>query len=100
MWVARLVGPNVFGVWNALQPILMYGSVLFLGAPNAMNRDVPFLRGGGHDQKAATVINFTFWVILMASTFGSVLLAFELASHYPCEYFKAPFVDDHSPIFN
>ena len=76
MWVARLVGPNVFGVWNALQPILMYGSVLFLGVPNAMNRDVPFLRGGGHDQKAATVINFTFWVILMASTFGSVLLAF------------------------
>jgi len=75
IWVAKLVGPGVFGVWNALQPILMYGSILFLGVPNAMNRDVPFLRGGGHDQKASTVINFTFWITLMASAFGSVLLA-------------------------
>ena len=75
IWVARLVGPGVFGVWNALQPILMYGSILLLGLPNAMNRDVPFLRGSGNDQRAATVIHFTFWVILMASAFGSVLLA-------------------------
>jgi O-antigen/teichoic acid export membrane protein len=90
MWVARLVGPNVFGVWNALQPILMYGSLLFLGVPNAMNRDVPFLRGSSNDQMAAKVINFTFWVILMASGFGTIVLAISSGLPFTPKNFQKP----------
>ena len=90
MWVARLVGPNVFGVWNALQPILMYGSVLFLGVPNAMNREVPFLRGGGNNQKASAVINFAFWVILITSAFGAILLAISSSLPIIPENFSRP----------
>ena len=90
MWVARLVGPNVFGVWNALQPILMYGSLLSLGVPNAMNRDVPFLRGGGNNQKASAVINFTFWVILITSAFGAILLAISSSLPIIPENFSRP----------
>jgi O-antigen/teichoic acid export membrane protein len=39
--VAKILGPSTYGLWNMLNLILLYGSVIHLGVINAMNRDVP-----------------------------------------------------------
>jgi hypothetical protein len=44
-WVARLLGPSDFGVWNAVSLVLVYGAYLELGALSAMGRDLPFYHG-------------------------------------------------------
>jgi O-antigen/teichoic acid export membrane protein len=54
-WVARLLGPSDFGVWNAVSLVLVYGAYLEFGALSAMGRDLPFHRGQGNMEKAATL---------------------------------------------
>ena len=54
-WVARLLGPSDFGVWNAVSLVLVYGAYLELGALSAMGRDLPFYFGKGDMEKAATL---------------------------------------------
>lgn len=54
-WVARLLGPEDFGIWNAVSLVLAYGAYLELGALSAMGRDLPFCLGQGDMEKAATI---------------------------------------------
>jgi O-antigen/teichoic acid export membrane protein len=54
-WVARLLGPSDFGVWNAVSLVLVYGAYLELGALSAMGRDLPFYHGQHDVEKAATL---------------------------------------------
>ena len=42
---AKILGPGVYGLWNMLNLILIYGSFAHLGVINAMNRDVPLFKG-------------------------------------------------------
>jgi O-antigen/teichoic acid export membrane protein len=51
-WVARLLGPSDFGVWNAVSLVLVYGAYLELGALSAMGRDLPFYHGQRDVEKA------------------------------------------------
>lgn len=66
--VARWVGPEEFGIWNALNLILLYGVVVTLGVPNGMNRDVPLLMGKGDQSAAQRIANSSFWFVLLVST--------------------------------
>lgn len=54
-WVARLLGPADFGIWNAVSLVLAYGAYLELGALSAMGRDLPFYHGQGNMEKAAVL---------------------------------------------
>jgi len=54
-WVARLLGPSDFGVWNAVTLVLVYGAYLELGALSAMGRDLPYYFGKGDMEKAAAI---------------------------------------------
>ena len=54
-WIARLLGPEDFGVWNAVSLVLAYGAYLELGVLSAMGRDLPFCLGQGDIEKAATI---------------------------------------------
>ena len=75
MLVARWVGPLHFGIWNALQPILAYSKAVFCGVPNAMNREVPVLMGGGKEKDANEVVTFTFWFLIIISSIAVLIFA-------------------------
>ena len=66
--VARWVGPEEFGTWNALNLMLLYGVVVTLGIPNGMNRDVPLLMGQGNPSAAQRIANSSFWFVLLVNT--------------------------------
>ena len=70
--VARWAGPDEFGVWNALNLLLLYGVLVSLGVPNGMNRDVPLLTGKGERDKAEQVANFSFLFVLFSSLVASL----------------------------
>ncbi len=70
---ASLIGPEQFGVWNTLNPFLIYGSIITLGVPNGMNREVPFLIGKGRVERAKQVADQVFWFVLIASILGTPL---------------------------
>ena len=54
-WVARILGPLDFGVWNAVSLVLLYGAYLEFGILSAMGRDLPFYLGQGNIEKAVSI---------------------------------------------
>jgi O-antigen/teichoic acid export membrane protein len=69
MIVARWVGPQKFGIWNSLQPLLAYGVIFFCGIPNGLNREIPFLMGKGAARDAQELINFSVTFVFCVSSF-------------------------------
>jgi O-antigen/teichoic acid export membrane protein len=65
--VARWVGPEEFGVWNALNLLLLYGVLVLLGVPNGMNRDVPIHRGRGDTQTVTKIFQTSLWMVLLVN---------------------------------
>jgi O-antigen/teichoic acid export membrane protein len=72
--VARWVGPEEFGLWNALNLILLFGVVISLGVPNGMNRDVPIYLGRRDHTGAAFLVENSFWFVLLSAMAGGLLL--------------------------
>lgn len=72
--VARWVGPDEFGVWNALNLLLLYGVVVSLGVPNGMNRDVPIYMGRQDNENAASLIQNSFWFTLLVISGGGCVI--------------------------
>jgi O-antigen/teichoic acid export membrane protein len=79
--VARWVGPDEFGVWNALNLILLYGIWVSLGISNGMNRNVPFLMGQDNKLKAEQIAALSFWFVFFSSLVAGILVF--LASFSP-----------------
>ena len=79
--VARWIGPEQFGLWNVLSLILVYGSIVGLGVPNGMNREVPKLQGQGDYEQAQQIANFSFGFMLLVS--GASALVIALAALFP-----------------
>ena len=67
--VARWVGPEQYGIWNALQPLLTYSVIVFCGIPNGLNREIPFLAGQGEVEAAKQIFNFSLLFVLTVSCF-------------------------------
>ncbi len=82
MYSAKLLGPEIWGSWNILNLALVYLGVFHLGLINAMNREVPFFRGSGDDDRVRLVESVTLGVVLISAVvvcagviLGSTLLA-------------------------
>lgn len=52
LMVMRWTPPHQLGLWNLMTVFITYASVLQLGVFNAMNRQIPFLRGSGDAERA------------------------------------------------
>ncbi len=72
--VAKLLGPKVYGLWNVLALILIYGGYLHLGSLNAMNRDVPLYRGKGDRIRVIQIRHVTFGIMVISSLIAALLL--------------------------
>lgn len=70
--VARWVGPDSFGVWNALNLILLYGPLVTLGVANGMNRDVPVYRGRRDYETADKIIEVSYGFVLASTAIAGL----------------------------
>ncbi len=78
-WVARLLGPSDFGIWNAVSLVLVYGAYLEFGVLSAMGRDLPFYLGQGDVEKAASVEGAARQVTIFGAVVAALLVfAFSL----------------------
>ena len=88
--VARWVGPEQYGIWNALQPLLAYSVIVFCGIPNGLNREIPFLAGKGETVEAQKLINFSLlFVIGVSCLFGIIIILASFLSGISND-FKSP----------
>lgn len=73
-WVARLLGPHDYGVWNALLLVLGYGAYVEFGVLSAMGRDLPLYLGQGDLQKAAAVDGAARYSTICGAFFASMVV--------------------------
>ena len=73
-WIARLLGPSDFGIWTAVSLVLVYGAYSELGILSAMGRDLPFYRGQGDIEKAASIEGAARQSTLIGSLFAALLI--------------------------
>jgi O-antigen/teichoic acid export membrane protein len=69
--IARLLGPEEFGIWNVVMLVLGYATYTELGVLSAMGRDLPLHLGQGDLKKASAVEGAARYVTI----FGAVLTA-------------------------
>ena len=74
LYVARSVGPEVWGIWYILNLLLAYRTVFELGIVNAMNREVPFLNGKGESIRAKDVTNTSFTSLFILTLAVSIFI--------------------------
>jgi O-antigen/teichoic acid export membrane protein len=71
--IARLLGPEIFGWWNTLQPLLIYAAMLHFGVLNGMNRDVPYFNGRGDLDRAEYIRRVSWGITIISALFASLL---------------------------
>lgn len=73
--VAKLLGPAVYGIRNVFGMIMEFNSTSHLGTLFAMNREVPFYRGKGEEEKADLMISSTYWSnMFLALIVGAIFI--------------------------
>lgn len=87
---AKWTSPDEFGVWNALQLVILYGVVTMIGVPNGMIRQVPFLLGKGESSAAARVEDTSFWFTLLASLSVGVIVGGAGLAGIGAESYRTP----------
>ncbi len=90
--VARWVGPAEFGIWNALNLLLLYGPLVTLGTPNGMSRNVPLLMGAGDDAAARRTVDVSFSFALASSLLAGVLVSLAGLSGLGAEDYHKPLI--------
>lgn len=73
-WVARLLGPHDFGIWNAVSLVLAYGAYVEFGVLSAMARDLPLYLGQGDGLKAAAVDGAARYTTIWGAVFASIIV--------------------------
>lgn len=73
-WVARLLGPHDYGIWNAISLVLAYGAYAEPGVLSAMGRDLPLYMGQGDLQKAAAVEGAARYTTICGAILASMVV--------------------------
>lgn len=82
-FLARMLGPSLFGLWNGLQVILVYGANAHLGALHAMNREVPQRRGRGENDDIPSIARASLTFTMLATAIiAAILFVLGLAPWY------------------
>ncbi|NQV76100.1 MAG: oligosaccharide flippase family protein [Bacteroidetes bacterium] len=77
--VARLLGPEDFGIWNAAMLVMGYATYTELGVLSAMGRDLPLYLGQGDLKKAAAVDGSARYITIFGAILAAtILLTFSL----------------------
>jgi O-antigen/teichoic acid export membrane protein len=84
LFAASRLDPAVFGLWNALSLILLYGSIVTLGLIPAMNRELPLWQGRGDRSQAVRVRSVCWgWTVCSSLGAGLLLLAVSVLATLP-----------------
>ncbi|MFA4934066.1 MAG: oligosaccharide flippase family protein [Candidatus Omnitrophota bacterium] len=73
-WVARLLGPHDYGVWNAVLLVLSYGAYVEFGVLSAMGRDLPIYLGQGDSQRVADVDGAARYTTIYGAILASMVV--------------------------
>ncbi|MEI6555026.1 MAG: hypothetical protein WCL70_05530 [Paludibacter sp.] len=63
----RYITPQLLGIWTTLTTFEVYFSLIRLGIPNGMNRELPYALGTGESEKAMLYASTTFAYSLFCS---------------------------------
>ena len=74
IYVAKLLGPENFGIYNALLIFLGYAAYLEFGALSLMGRDLPFFIGQNTATKVLEIDGAARHVTILGSLFGFFIL--------------------------
>lgn len=74
IWVARILGPDEFGIWNAVMLVLGYAAYTELGVLSVMGRDLPLNLGQGDMKKAAAVESSARYTTIFGALLAAVIL--------------------------
>lgn len=74
IWVASLLGPEEFGIWNAFMLVLGYATYTELGVLSAMGRDLPLYLGQGDLKKAAAIEGASRYTTIFGALLAAILL--------------------------
>jgi O-antigen/teichoic acid export membrane protein len=70
--VARHVGPDAWGIWAIFSLVIAYFPNVHLGSLNAMNREVPILKGAGSLEQVKKVRANVLSFMLVGSLLGGI----------------------------
>jgi len=71
---ARIIGPEMYGLWSGLNIILNYSPYVRLGSLNAMNREIPYHNGRCSAEDMEKTRNAAFTICLITSLVFSIAL--------------------------
>lgn len=74
IFVAKLLGPSLFGLKNAFDLAIGYESYSDLGVFSALNRQVPFYRGEKNFEKARISIGSVFGINLYYASIAAIFM--------------------------
>ena len=74
IFIAKLLGPSLYGLRNALDLSISYESYSDLGTLSALNREAPYFRGKNDFYKFHTAINSAFYVNIIYAILAAVVL--------------------------
>lgn len=74
IYIARLLGPEDFGVWNAVLLVLGYGAYMEFGVLSAMGRDLPLYIGQSDWQKVAAVDGAARYATISGAIFACIVV--------------------------
>jgi len=80
---AKFLGPTLWGKWNILRLFLLYGPNMQLGTLNAMNREIPFLRGRGEWELIKKIQKNVLSFHILIGTFLAVFIGALLFLLFP-----------------
>lgn len=69
---AGILGPATYGLWNMLNLVLVYSSIIHMGVTNAMNRDVPLFKGKGDLYKVEEIRQVTLGFMSLSTLMACI----------------------------
>jgi O-antigen/teichoic acid export membrane protein len=75
LWMAHVLAPAEFGLWNALSLVLVYGAYVDFGIVSAMGRDLPFYYGQNETEQAARLEGAARWATLAGGVLAAAVIA-------------------------